>query len=927
MARRDQYIISKTDFVLRNRHAVTSKGVVFENDHMTIVPNDGLFDDGRAVFSDSNFKFRIRTDTNEKKRHFAGNWVKSEDGGEYWSEEDCSAATITKETKVELKPDYSSIKDFAYYGSAQELIKACVRDVLLKYPGGLYFIADENRTLKVEGVKYYVVSNEFGIDIWTPGVAAESVEDPLKYLSASYNRYLLEDTDNFLTGITITQTSGSCTNGIIAETTIGTKKFYTYLTDDYDHVILTKKKGSTGMPIIRLPESEFQEAYEKLDDFSKVLLNLDSKPIFKAVLDSPYFDGQGYYMTKMSYIWPSIHTDDMRFFTPDMSSTSFNSYISNLIELAKFHDEYDSDNIWRMLTHESIKNLDWTHNGLTEEESDFDSSRMKAAIELCGRQFDDLKRYADNIKYTNTITYDEKNNVPDYFLTDSIENDGWEAYHVGPSKDNSLKSSVLYTGSTYSGKTSADANTSFMRRLALNSDYIQSLKGTARGLEVVLGLFGLEKDEDYQISEYVAIADKFPTDFSAMGVMPYYDHYYYGDDIYADWPVIKVDLGGDGENYLIPWFDKHREYRTDIRFQEFGGWGNTNKRKINLPITTIKEIWSNGDVDIYNETLQYLRYAKNIYELTALTTNILHENTVCYVEDISDLSDGYIANAADERKIEDGSVFSHYFILKNFYLSTNVGFVDNEYFSCYGWRNIFEDEFDGSDDVSCDGNRVLYLESIKTVEKGNNPHVGYGLYDMGESYLDKYRHIFKDELDNGEFSTVTESNDREMYGKIMSIGFGHCNTVKAEKKTMTFMENTLTPYGSLENGEIRKRDYDNADWESGLYSEVVNPEGLGNRDEAASFSIINVKNIKIEFNPKNEYHRDYIENVVLRYVEQMMPSTAIFSYKFVNENFKSTPVGYTEGVDSGELRRLSVDNVLADTNNGYMVEYPLPQTI
>ena len=58
-----------------------------------------------------------------------------------------------------------------------------------------------------------------------------------------------------------------------------------------------------------------------------------------------------------------------------------------------------------------------------------------------------------------------------------------------------------------------------------------------------------------------------------------------------------------------------------------------------------------------------------------------------------------------------------------------------------------------------------------------------------------------------------------------------------------------------------------------------------------------------------------------------MPSTAIFSYKFVNENFKSTPVGYTEGVDSGELRRLSVDNVLADTNNGYMVEYPLPQTI
>ena len=932
MARRDQYIISKTDFVLRNRHALTTKGVIYENDHMTIVPNDGLFDEGRAVFSDSNFKFRIRTDTNEKKRHFAGNWVKSDDGGEYWSEEDCSGSVVTTESRVVLNPNYSSIKDFAYYGSAQELVKASIRDILLKYPAGLYNLGDENRTIVVDGTKYYIVSNEFGIDIWTPGVTPESVENPLRYLSASYNRYILGENDEFLTGITITQTSGSCLNGIIATTQIGAKLYYTYFTDKYDHVILSKKKGAAGLPIIRLPEADFMAEYDKLDDFSKVLLNLESKPIFKAVFETPRFTGQEYQMSYMPYVWPSIHTSDMAFFTPDMTTTAFNSYLSKLLELAKFHDEFDSDNIWRMLTHDSIKNLDWTFNRWENGEknfdtSDFDSSRMKAAIELCGRQFDDLKRYADNIKCTNTITYDEKNNVPDYFLTDAISNDGWEVYHVGPYKDDTLKSDILYTGSTYSGKTSSDANISFMRRLALNSDYIQSLKGTARGLEVVLGLFGLEKDEDYQISEYVAIADKFPSNFEALGVMPYYDRYYYGDDVYSNWPVIKVDLGDDEESYLIPWFEKNAEYATDVHFQEFGGWENTHRKKIDLPITSFKEIWSNGDVDVYGETLQYLKYAKNLYELTALTTSVMYENTVCYVEDISELANGYNANPTDEAKIAHGSVFSHYFILKNFYLSTSIGFVDNEYFSCYGWRNIFEDEFDGTDDVSCDGNRVLYLESIKTIEVGNNPHVGYGLYDMGESYLDRYRHIFKDDLDNGDFSSVTETEEREMYNKIMSVGFGQCNTVKAEKKTMTFMENTLTPYGSLENGVIRKRDFDDADWESGLYAEVVNPEGLGNREEAASFSIINVKNINIDFNPKNEYHRDYIESVVLRYVEQMMPSTAIFSYRFVNENFKSTPAGYSDGRGEGELRRLSVDGVLADSNNGYMVEHPLPQTI
>ena len=929
MARRDQYIVSKTDFVLRDRHALTSKGIIYENDHMTIVPNDGLFDEGRAVFSDSNFKFRIRTDTNEKRKHFAGNWIKADDGGEYWSEEDCSGETTTKEYKIVLNPDYSRMTDFAYYGSAQELVKASIRDVLMKYPGGLYYLGDENRTVVVDGVRYYVVSNEFGIDIWTPGVTAESVENPLKYLSASYDKYLAGASNFHLSGVTIQQTTGSCLNGIIAETTIEGRKFYTYLSDDYDHVILSKKKGTRGMPIIRLPEEDFIAAYDKLDDFSKVLLNLDSKPIFKASLESPYFDGQGYYMSKRNYVWPSVHTDNMEFFTPDMTSNAFNGYVARLMELATFHDEFDSNNMWRMLTHDSIKNLDWTFKKTGDDENtfdteDFDSSRMKAAIELFGRQFDDLKRYADNIKYTNTITYDEKNNVPDYFLTDTIDNDGWEAHYVGPSTDNLLRSEVLYNGS-YSGKTSSDANISFMRRLAINSDYIQSMKGTARGLEVILGLFGLEKGEDYVIKEYAAIADKFPSEADVLEALPYYDHYYYGDDIFGDWPIIKVDLGGEG-NYVIPWYDKKRDYMTDIKFQQFGGWENTYRRKINLPITTLTEIWSNGDVDIYGETLQYLKYAADIYELTALTTNIKYENTVCYVEDISGLSDGYNADPTDQEKIDNGSIFSHYFILKNFYLSTSVGFVDNEYFSCYGWRNIFEDEFDGSRDVTCDGNRVLYLESIKTIEEGNNPHVGYGLYDMGEAYLDKFRHIFKDEINNGHFSTLSESNDTDTLQRIMSVGFGQCYPIEAPKKTMTFMPETLTPYGALENGHVVE-EYDNADWESGLYSDVVNPEGSGNRDEAASFSVINVKKIKIVFSPRNEYHRDYIENVVLKYVEQMMPSTAIFSYNFINERFTATPVSAANGYGEGEFTNLTIDGVIADSNNGYMVEHPLPQTI
>lgn len=879
MARRDQYIKSKSDFVLRKKHAVTTKGVIYENDHMTIVPDDDIFDADRSLYSDSNFKFRTRVERNEKKKHFGGNWV-GPDGGEdeYWTEGSCSGSIVTDETRIVIKPNYSSIKDFAYFGSAEDLIKASVRDVLLKYPAGLYYLNDSTRKI---GNKF-VVSNEFGIDIWTPGVEASAVENPLRYLSASYNKYLDGTTNNFLSNVTIRQVGNGCLNSIIAETKIGNNVFYTYITDKGDHIILANGSRGRGEPIIRLPESEFLAQYDKLDDFSKVLLDLDSKPLFKARLDTPYFDGEGYYSAYRDYTWPSVHTENYEYFTPDVTSPFFAAYIENLMSVARFLDEYDSDNIWRMMTHRSIKNLDWTFTRDNDGEPvdvDFDSSRIKAAIELYGRQFDDLRRYANNIKSINTITYDEKNNVPDYFITDSVETDGWDAHHIGPSTNMTDYSDPLYTGSTISGKNSSDANISFMRRLAINSDYINSMKGTKRGLEVILGMFGMEKDTDYSIKEYIAIADNFPTEEEVSVALPYYDDFYFNDDIYAEWPINIVTVNEDNK-YVIPWFNKYNEYASKLYFQQKGGWGQTEYRKINLPITTIDKIRTTSDLAIYDETLQYLKYATDTNELTGLTTTKLFENVVCYVDDISSLADGYNASPEDAIKIAGGSQFSHYFVLKNVELATNIGFVENDYYSCYGWRNVLLDEFDGSRGLSCDGTKVLYLESLKTIETGNNPHVGFGFYDLGEDYLDHYRQIFKNELDGKKFSLLSEENDTDKIFAIENLGFGKCEETPVDTKTMVFVDESEDNSELLPIGAER----DEVDWQEGLYSLVVNPEGGTKRDEASSFSIINTKRIDIEFNDRNnEFYREYIENVILKYVKQMMPSTAIFSYKFVSE--------------------------------------------
>ena len=883
MARRDQYIKSKSDFVLRKRHALTSKGMIYENDHMTIVPDDDIFNEDRSMYSDSNFKFRTRIERNEKKKHFGGNWVKPDgEESEFWKEENCSGNVISEETRIVLKPNYSSIKDFAYYGSAQDLIKASVRDVLLKYPAGLYYIGDEHRKI---GDKF-IVSNEFGIDIWTPNVEPTSVDNPLRYLSASYGQYLEGRTNKFVTNFRITKVGNGCPNSIIAQTRIGNNVFYTYLADDGSHVVLSNGSLPAGEPIIRLPEAEFLKRYDELDDFSKVLLNLDSKPLFKATLDTPYFDGNGYYSSYRNYVWPSIHTEDYSFFTPDITSPLFAGYIEKLMIAARFHDEYDSDNMWRMLTHQSIKNLDWTFtkdNGDEVETIDFDSSRIKAAIELYGRQFDDLRRYANNIKATNAITYDEKNNIPDYFITDAVENNGWDAHHVGPTNDMGELSDVLYTGSTISGKNSSDASVSFLRRLSINSDYINSMKGTKRGIETILGMFGLESGADYSIKEYIAVADRFPSTYDFKTKLPYYDKYYYGEEeeMLSDWPITSVKVSeDDDENYIIPWFSKDNSYPSKAYFQSKGGWKNTIYKNIDLPITSIKRIKANDDFAIYGETLQYLKYATDIDELTALTTTKLFKNAVCYVEDISGILNGYNASPDDKRAILNGSQFSHYFILKNVELSASIGFIDNDFYSCYGWRNIFVDEYDGTKGLTCDGKRVLYLESLKTVETGNNPHAGYGFYDLGEEYLDNYRQIFKHQLENKEFSLLNEEGDADEIHAVEDMGFGDCEQIPVDTKTLVFYDDANTNVTLMPIGSER----DDVNWTEGLYANLVNPEGGSKRDEASSFSIINTKRIDIEFNDRNnEYYREYIENVILKYVEQMMPSTAIFSYKFASD--------------------------------------------
>lgn len=910
MARNRQRVKSRANYILRKEHTKVYDGTIFENDHMTIVPDDGVYDEGVIRFPDSNFMFSTRTGRGGRKRHSRGTWISPEGTDfDFWTEGDCSGTTISDEIVTPHRSRCSSLNDFACYGSAVALVEGAVNSVALNFPASIYFLGDEAVEYKINqgGLTgtYYSVANDFNLDISTLGASPDSVSNPSRVLSASYSIYRYGPEGEEIT-IHDVSFESSCPNSIIHSVRINETPLYVYKTDNGETVILSNRTGYYGEVIIRPTEEAYASAYSSMDEFVLKLLDLTTNPVFNLQLNTPYRNNDGLFYAVESYIWPSVRLDGVDMMFPVLSGPRFSAYIARLLELASFHDGYDADNLWRMMTHDAIKNLDWTFmtnsNGEYIDASDIDTSRIGAVIRLYGRQFDDIKRYADDMRDARTITYRGDYGADGETLSDMIPNYGWDCPFVGPSDNGTVVTDPLFGNSQSVGYSSDGANMEFIRRMILNSFRLSSMKGTRNGLDTMLSLFGLRSDDEsvsagtYHLSEYVAVATEFPSAGVAEGIAAIADDYEDDGTPLDDFPVAAVYPEGDSaDGYLVPWYDKNRENLSYMYFHESGGWKGTTTKLINLaPLTSYSAITGNGVVDLYGETLQYMKYVSNIDEMLSLLTSSLRNNFVCYVDDISDLYDRYKADSADGDRImeTEGECLSHYFILKNIELSPFLGFITPDesdgMYNCYGWRNVLSFEFNGSEEnPTCDGLRVLYLESIRNKFDGNNPHVGYGDYDHGDSYFEYMNSIFKHKLDNGQFSMLDNDPASAPFdiGTISDFGFAVSSDL-IEDNTKCHSFESGEEGGPVPVGDSEDDDMDVTNWEgySSFYERLVNPESGDTTNEIAALSAINTKIIHVNFNTGgNQYLKDYIDSVVLPWMIEMTPATAILSYSFDNE--------------------------------------------
>ena len=952
-----RYITTKADFTLRRKHKKYSGATIYENDYTTINPMPNAFSN-EYVIGDSNFIFTTRPGVNGQKKHVRGKFVKNPSGitdeyGSYaWTSENIIDSGISEESRIRLKPNYTSIADFACYGSATKLVQGTLNGVITDFPAEIYFSNESLGIKQVQGSNYTygegpekTAFNEFNIDLITKNIQPENVYNPLRYFALCGSSYTYIDssgTEYEFKGFTVTLTSvGTCYNqkkvdvDKIATTVLsfdGKSVTINTFRDNNDGNFYYSWTGAAAGDRIRPKREIIEEYFRTCDDFTAVLLDRESNPIYKATFETPKESETGFSYTMVDYIWPTFNGG----FNPDLSGPYF-SYLRNLMALAEVYDEYFTDNVWRSLTHEAIKTLDWTYvsntDGEISEMASIDTSRIEPIARIYGRQFDDLKRYTEGIKSINTITYNQKGNTPDYTLTDVVENSGWEAKTLDITTDKSIRTDALYSGLT-TGFTSSEANSEFFRRLKLNSSYLQSVKGTRKGLDAMLAMLGFEPDE-YEVHEYVEIAKgtgnytSFCSETEDLPKLGYpfakdvatinkYKINFDANDPYGDYcgiPVAEVGyFEGEGDDekdlsYVVPWYSQGKKYDDGLYFQMSGGWGKREKKKIELEIAPdITEI--EGDF-IYDETQTRLKFAEDFDELLQGAFVSSKQNDVFYVTDITLMSEQYTSGDS-----EDMTNVSHYFILENEDLNQFLGYSVSG-ITGYGWRNIKEDEITAN--TTSAGTLVLYLESIQDNTVGNNPHIGDGTYDEGQSYIDSMGDIFGYSLVNKNFIGIDDSActkiqdyvfDMEQKEDNRKCWFFSDNYNSGETRsgssyaTLSFVEATITSQkcsdktytdvvAALEGGSENSIPVaGSGDYFSGAAKywrtteiEPYNPINTASTSgEASADSVVNVKNLDIVFNLKNnpfpEETEEYINRCVIPYITQMIPSTSILKWDF-----------------------------------------------
>jgi hypothetical protein len=399
--------------------------------------------------------------------------------------------------KVVLNLDRSDIKNFARFGSASEIFRVSVRNIISTYPASLY--ADPQTDLggsttvfdysynplddtALFKIPSRVLSNDFGL-IFDLGNQTIPDENELKNLNISFSRYVVyrpsDPTDNSHNLIGFTGDSPS-------------RQFITVrcLGNPFDELT-----GTTALAQVHLKPNvlDYNRFYTDLNDLEQFLISnrLDDNTGYVVKLKGPRINQQGdVRFSDVSFKWPT--TDG---YNLDITGAGFDSYLNGILGIGTSYDDIKTDLVARLLTPSSIKVYDETNEG-----------KITKLLRIYGREFDEIKRFIDSLVYINRTTYDKKENVPDILVKNLARSFGWDTFNLVEETD--LVQAFFSDTEEQSEDVllPPDIDIELWRRIIINTNYFWKSKGTRAAIKSIFLLIGIP-EPFINITEYVYTVD------------------------------------------------------------------------------------------------------------------------------------------------------------------------------------------------------------------------------------------------------------------------------------------------------------------------------------------------------------------------------------------------------------------------------------
>jgi hypothetical protein len=414
-----------------------------------------------------------------------------------------SKLIVENNFKVYPNFDLSQITSFTQFGSLTKRVATSIQQIISFFPAAIEvtFMASNYTTgVTAYNIVYNPITNvtsfdldvsrirnPFDIDFTTNSTRNLDLREikvsPLRNFPLEFNNYAL-----FLNGIGFdvvsTIPSSSSTIGILNISVNGdafSGSSFTYV----DIII---------RPNDLIVNKVFNEDFDEVENF---LLNRNVTPIYTSTFKVPRETENGSY-----YIYDQILTFPLYGnWNIDIITKSFESYLTELNEVAVYYDSYKTNLISRFLTTGAFKDFD------TPDQN------VEKVLQIYGRSFDETKKFIDALAFMNSVHYNVGNDIPSQLLKNFAETLGWRT-NISPISEDELLSSVFgqknISNSQFAGvskpSTPDELNYQFYRNLILNTAFLFKSKGTRKSIENLLKLIGAP-DALVEFNENIYLAD------------------------------------------------------------------------------------------------------------------------------------------------------------------------------------------------------------------------------------------------------------------------------------------------------------------------------------------------------------------------------------------------------------------------------------